>query len=284
MNRRSGFTVVELLVVLVIGTILIAGAYRTLISQERSYRVYDAAVSTQQATRMSLQVLTAELREISTEGADLVYANDDSITFRALRKLGFICDMNKTLKQVVVLRMGQDSFAVNDSVLVYVDGDTLTGSDDSWDLAAVSGASSGACTSVTGLAIASALLGSTQRLLKLGGAPHIDSVNEGAPVRSFQRVTFGLRQYGSTWYLARATGSDSMVPIVGPLAPPSSSGLVFTYYDTLGNVLTSLPLDSAARAAVRRVQIAVRGQKRTNAGTIQTYVDSLVTNVFIRGG
>jgi prepilin-type N-terminal cleavage/methylation domain-containing protein len=284
MNRRSGFTIVELLVVLVIGGIVIAGAYRTLVSQERSYRVYDAAVRTQQATRLSLQVLTAELREISTKGADLVYASDDTIKFRALRKLGFICDMNKALKQITVVQLGQEPFDVNDSVLVYVDGDTLTGADDSWDQAAVSGESSATCTSVTGLAIASALLGGTQTLLKLAGAPHIDSVNQGAPVRSFDRLTYGLREFRGTWYLARGTGSDTLVPIVGPLAPPSSGGLGFTYYDTLGNVLTSLPLDSAARAAVRRIRVNVRGQQTTDAGTMQQYVDSLVTDIYIRGG
>ncbi|MEJ2216091.1 MAG: prepilin-type N-terminal cleavage/methylation domain-containing protein [Gemmatimonadota bacterium] len=287
MRKRSGFTIIELLVVLIVGGILMAAAYRTIISQERSYRVYDAAVSTQQATRLSLQVLSAELREMSTEGADLAYANDDSITFRALRKLGFICELNKPLKQITVVRLGSEAFvggANGDSVVVYVDGDTLTGSDDSWDLAQVSNASAATCTSVAGLAIASALVGGTQTLLKLNGAPHIDSVNIGAPVRSFDRVTYAVKQFGDTWYLARATAPDTMVPIIGPLAPPSRGGLVFTYYDTIGNTLTSLPLDSAARAAVHRIQVTVRGQKTTNAGTMQTYLDSLTTDIFIRGG
>jgi prepilin-type N-terminal cleavage/methylation domain-containing protein len=284
MNRRSGFTIVELLVVLIIGSILIAGAYRTLISQERSYRVYDAAVSTQQATRLSLQVLSAELREISAQGADLVYAGDDSIAFRALRKLGFICDMNKPVKQITVVRMGQEPFKLNDSLFVYVDGDTLTGSDDSWDPAEVSFAGGGACTSATGLAIAAALLGGTQTVLKLSGAPHIDSVNIGAPVRSFVPVAYAVKQFGDTWYLGRATAPDTMVPIIGPLAPPSDSGLVFTYYDTIGNAMMSLPLDSAGRAAVRRIQIAVRGRKTTNVQNIQAYVDSLTTDVYLRGG
>lgn len=284
MKRRSGFTIVELLVVLIIGSILIAGAYRTLISQERSYRVYDAAVSTQQATRLSLQVLSAELREISAQGADLIYAGDHAVAFRALRKFGFICDMNKPLKQVVVVRLGQEAFDTGDSLFVYVDGDTLTGSDDFWDVAQVSNASGGACTSVTGLAIAGALLGGTQAVLKLAGAPHLDSVNIGAPVRSFDRVAYAVKQFGDTWYLGRATAPDTMVPIIGPLARPAVGGLVFSYYDTLGTVMTSLPLDSAGRAAVRRIQVTVRGKKTTNVQNIQAYVDSLTTDIFLRGG
>lgn len=284
MNRRSGFTIVELLVVLIIGSILIAGAYRTLISQERSYRVYDAAVNTQQATRMSLQVLSAELREISTRGADLVYAGDDSITFRALRKLGFICDMNRPLRRITVIGIGSEAFADDDSLVVFVDGDPNTGADDSWDLAFVNNATSATCSSVAGLAIAGVFPGDPQMQLQLSGAAQINSVNQGAPVRSFVRVTYAVKEFGNEWYLARATAGGAMTPVIGPLAPPTNGGLVLTYYDTLDNPMASLPLDSAGRAAVRRIQVDVLGQQITDAGTMHVYRDSLATNIFIRGG
>jgi len=284
MNRRPGFTIAEALVVLVVGSILMAAAYRTLISQERSYRVYDAAISTQQATRLSLQVLTAELREISAQGADLTYADNDSISFRALRKFGIICDMNKSLKQITVVRMGQEAFEPGDSLLVFVDGDRMTGDDDRWDLASISGASASLCSSVIGLDIAGSLLGGTQTLLKLSGAPLINEVYQGAPIRSFERLTYGIKEFDGTWYLGRDTVSGTMVPVVGPLAPPSRGGLAFTYYDTLGNVLSATPLDSATRASVRRIEVAVRGQKTTGVGATGIHLDSLITDIYLRGG
>jgi type IV pilus assembly protein PilW len=61
MNRK-GMTLIELLVVLVVSGILVAGVYRTFISQQHTFTVQEQVVDMQQNVRLAINRMTRELR------------------------------------------------------------------------------------------------------------------------------------------------------------------------------------------------------------------------------
>ena len=61
MNRK-GITLIELLVALSISGILVAGVYRTFVSQQHTYTVQDQVVDMQQNVRLAINRMTRELR------------------------------------------------------------------------------------------------------------------------------------------------------------------------------------------------------------------------------
>ncbi|MDQ3950382.1 MAG: hypothetical protein M3282_08545 [Gemmatimonadota bacterium] len=119
----------------------------------------------------------------------------------------------------------------------------------------------------------------------------------GAPVRFFRRVRYEIYQApDQQWYLGFSdclrtydtwNKCSDVTPVSGPYRPytgiTSDNGLVFLYYDSLGNAL-----DAAAQSRrISRVQIIMRGQTgttvtRTGAGAGEHYRDSLVLSIGIR--
>ena len=61
MNRK-GITLIELLVALTISGIMVAGVYRTFISQQHTYTVQEQVVDMQQNVRLAINRMTRELR------------------------------------------------------------------------------------------------------------------------------------------------------------------------------------------------------------------------------
>jgi type IV pilus assembly protein PilW len=70
-SNKNGVSLIELLVVLVICGILVAGAYRFFITQTRAYSVQDQVIEAQQNVRLAMEIL---LRDLRMAGYD-----DDSI-------------------------------------------------------------------------------------------------------------------------------------------------------------------------------------------------------------
>ena len=62
LNVNRGLTVIELLVVLVISSLLIAGVYRTFISQQKTYTVQEQVVDVQQGVRGALHMMMREIK------------------------------------------------------------------------------------------------------------------------------------------------------------------------------------------------------------------------------
>jgi len=62
LNVSRGLTVIELLVVLVISSLLIAGVYRTFISQQKTYTVQEQVVDAQQGVRGALHMMMREIK------------------------------------------------------------------------------------------------------------------------------------------------------------------------------------------------------------------------------
>jgi type II secretory pathway pseudopilin PulG len=277
MNARApGFTLVEILIVSLLGVLLLGSIYQTLTVQERTSRAQSAMLSNNQVNRMIMDVVVAEIREISASDGDLVLATPDSLAFRGLRKAGVICGRDALLGGWFDVYEFGLAFEAGDSLLIFADRDTTAAADDGWILSTVDGTGSAACAaswdSYTTARISVPLI---QQLFFAG------NVHLGAPVRSFTRWTYGIYRLENEWVLGRRDADDEPVALAGPLAPPPN-GLRFRYFDGLGVEIPVAQLETRA-ADVVRIAIKVQGRIQGATGLpggISS--DSLVSQIYLR--
>lgn len=269
-SSRTGFTVVELLVVVVLGALILMTAYQVLAINTRVYAVNGARVQGQQTLRGGLEVLSGELREISARGGDLIEMGTDSLTIRAQREFGLVCDVNYGggLAQLTAIRVGP-AFSVGDSVFVFHDNDPDLASDDEWFGGTVSGVSA-----------STACGGNPSQVLTLpfvsaaAGAFNPDSVRVGAPVRGFDVFTYGQYEVDGEAYLARRKrGDPDPSLLVGPL--PASGGLSFQYLDEQGQVTTVDTL-------VAQIELTLRYETALRSFNNELVADSVLLRIYPR--
>ena len=106
-QRRAGFTLIELIVVTVLGSLVVASALQILIINQRTYTAQSARIQGQQANRAALDILTNELREISGAGGDIVTMTSDSVGIRSMRKFGLTCSVQESVDQAKDLELDQ---------------------------------------------------------------------------------------------------------------------------------------------------------------------------------
>jgi prepilin-type N-terminal cleavage/methylation domain-containing protein len=285
--RREGFTLVELLLVSVIGTLVLGAVYRTVAVQEAANRQQLATATTAQNMRVALAVLTNDLREVSATGGDVLEATSTSIRFRSLRKAGIICtkDYGGSAAWAAVVAYG-DTFAIADSVMVFRDGPNRTSSvDDSWAPARIS--STQTTTSCPGHSV-----GSRRRINFPNGT--VAAADSGGLVRSFAHVGYRLvsTSMGATLFRieksAASTGGawPASVPATDSVAVVESlaagGGLALRYYDANGTQLN--PTTAALRAAIMRIEVKVSASAiGGESGARRVFTDSLVSQVYLRG-
>lgn len=284
---RRGFTLVELLIALVLLGIISAAIYRVLVQQQRINQSQTQYIDLQANLRAAAAILPADLRELDASDGDISAMSATSITIRAMRYHGFLC-------QAPVLGVGVAGLAfivrqqpwygarqintTTDSLLIRYEGDEGTRLDDAWALAKPTNVANGVCPGVGGAAgyVVTANLG-------LGGfgqpANSAGAIYSGAPVHGFEQVTYSLYQSGSDWYLGMTTASAGQQPLIGPLL---ANGLTFTYYDSTGAV-------TALTNKVARIDIVIRAQSAQNVRQtvgggvgLARIVDSLTTSVALR--
>ncbi len=244
---RAGFTLVELTVVVVLGTLLIAASYQVLTTNQRTYTVNDARIHAQQTVRTGLAVLTAELREVGaadTASSDVLRIDDDSVEVRVLRGGGIVCEMDIPGNRMMILPLGR-GLSTDDDIVLFADHDVDLQNDDVWHLGNVGTVASGfTCPNGSEGAQRVALPGWNDRLNR-------DSVRIGALVRSHRRYIYGAFTFDGETFLGREDQAEDLPPepLVGPLRP--RDGLRFTHYDSLG-------AETANAGDVRGIRVTLR--------------------------
>jgi prepilin-type N-terminal cleavage/methylation domain-containing protein len=277
-NRSPGFTLTETLVVVLVGALVMGSIYQMVIMQDRTTRDQYARIENTQNGRVSLAVITNDLKEISAVDGDIVAAAPTDITFRALRKAAFICAKpnNTTIE---VWELGEQ-FRIADNLLVFSEGNVNSTGDDQWVATTVTGVGAATDNNCTGPDPYGVTGNKTKRLTVSVALPN---ANPGSPVRSFVVTRYRLTDSGEWGQLMR-TDTLAEMPIIDRLALNADQGLQFRYFNAAGSQIASGSLATNLNN-IMRIQVKVRGKaassvSRTGANRFQ---DSLVTNVYLRG-
>jgi type II secretory pathway pseudopilin PulG len=273
-GARAGFTVIELLVSLVVGLLVLTSVVQLLIVQSRGYRKQREVVDIRETAREASALLSWDLRQSAIGGSPLAAIGANSITIRSPRGMGTVCAKHPTLARYGLWKTGGNIFATaDDSALVYQVGR------DSWQALKITAVGTPAAMGVVACAWPGAR--PPDVVVEFAVATKADTayIRVGAPFRNFRRVQYAEFQLNSRWWLGRKVGAAaSYEQLTGPLVAPSSNGLAFTYYDTLGAV-------TANPAAVGSVAFTLRTEsyKPTYVGNGFDYQrDSLTTKVVLR--
>lgn len=253
-TRRSGFTLIELMIALTLSAIVLGAMYRVLNGNQRFYRAQGEVTEVQQNLRAVALILPGEFRELAASQGDIIEMNATNITIRGIRSFMVVCAQPVVATGQVIVRnsltFGYRAVdATRDSLFVYRDGHPGLASDDRWLAMGISSSSATTCTDGgAGTSYIVQGAGSSARA-------YLDSVWEGAPVRAFERVRYSLYEDDDLGWLgveSFTSGSwTDISPIAGPLR--TSNGIGFTYYNAAGAV-------TGDRLSVASVQITARGR------------------------
>jgi prepilin-type N-terminal cleavage/methylation domain-containing protein len=271
---RRGFTIVELLVGLVVGSIVLTSVVQMLIVQGRGYGKQREIIDIRQTAREATALLAWDLRQSGVGDSPLAAISASTVTLRSPRGLGTICAKHPLLARYGLWKTGGNILAsADDSALVYQLGR------DKWTALKITAVGTPAAMGVAACAWPGARPPDIVVEFAVGAKTDTSYLKVGAPFRSFRRVEYTEYQLNNRWWLGRKVGAaTSYEQLTGPLAAPGSNGLAFAYFDTLGAVTTN-------PAAVATVAFTLRTEsyKKTHVGSTYAYqLDSLTTRVGLR--
>lgn len=290
---RRGYTIIELLIALVLLGMVSAAIYKVLVNNQRLYLAQTQTIDLQQNMRAAATILPAEFRELDSPDGDIQAMSATSITIRAMRLLGFACltpplgggigQLTLTVRKTPMYGTRQ-TFNVNDSLLIYWEGNPLTRADDQWLLGQIKTVATGAVCNQDTLGVANQgyTLTMQPQWINNPGLNVANAITKGAPIRGFDNITYSVYQSPTdqNWYLGQTNNSanSGIQPVIGPLN--GAAGVTFSYYDSVGTV-------TAVTTSVAQIQIVLRARTASpirGASGVQAFkVDSVVTRVALRG-
>lgn len=306
LRGRSGFSLVELMIVIVLLGIIMGSLMNVILRQQRFYRGASTIIDTRSQLRQAADILPNDLRGISTAtgvgapaGSDIVRLRADSLIFRAMVGSSMLC----TIMPGNVIRLPPaDSLAntnvlsawprgnpvVGDTVFIFNEGGGTGPGDNSWPAYRI--------VAVTPLAV------------PCGATPYVNAANNGllgfsitldraltagtvlgAPLRVVRRAIYtNYLASDGKWYLGYAECPNNVCaalqPVSGPYRPRAAagtgaSGFEVTYYDSTGAV-------AGVVGQVHQIKVALRadGQEPVAlaGGRSSTFRDSLIIRIGIR--
>jgi prepilin-type N-terminal cleavage/methylation domain-containing protein len=222
LRSRLGFTLAEVLVVIVLGTAVAAALYNVLVYQQQFYSSERDATMRHDALRLAASVLTADLMEASAAEGDFGTLSATALSLRSPVGFGIACAVDTAAGKLALFGVrGRWSAAAGDSLVVYHPNGWLARAP-----AAVTAPASESCPYAGGP--------TAQTVVQVSGS--LGGVPVGAPVRAFHRYRYRLVQERGNWWLARDDGNVSEI-LAGPFSG-DGNGLTFAYRDAAGNSTT----------------------------------------------
>jgi prepilin-type N-terminal cleavage/methylation domain-containing protein len=270
-TRSRGFTLVELLIVTVLGSLVVMATLKILVSNQQTLAAAATKIRGQRTLRSGMGIIAGELREISPSTGDLVTMGGDSVEVRVTRSFGLVCAIAFPggNPRITVKNVGEP-FARNDSIFLLAANNPLTVADDVWKLGFVSNV--GSTTTCNGADTAQVL---TIGGMTVGSPP--DSVVVGAPVRSFLHYIYGLFTIDGKPYIARelvdspGEGHLAHSAMVGPLRKVPGAP-TFTYWGPSGTA-------AIVPSQVARIRLVLRTEADIPGGAVQ---DSIILDIHPR--
>jgi prepilin-type N-terminal cleavage/methylation domain-containing protein len=291
---RSGFTLIELMIVVVllglIGTMLIS----VLVRQQRFHRAVASVTDSRARMRDVSTILPSDIRSISTAGDDILAISDTSMQFRAFIGTSIVCKYASAQvidlpPQLLAPTAPQNSATTRSSVLsawitppipndvafIYNDGAEGGNIDDSWTLFTISDTTSAAnsawCPSNNVPPFTTAADDAARRYrITLSTAPNQAQIKVGSVIRFAREVRYSIYQAtDNQWYVGYQTctaNGDPTLPgncgarevLAGPVKAATSdtltSGLFFVYWNKSGTRMTAL----SASDTIARINVGIR--------------------------
>ncbi len=249
MSHRRGFTLVELAFALVLALLFGGVVHGLLLRGQRLARAQAERMALHDNVRVAALVLAGELAS-----ADLLAVEPGAVTYLAVRGGGRVCGASPGPPAEVVVEGSSWTSAraprATDSLMVFVESDSSTGSDDAWIRLGIAPAGAGSCPGGEG-----GIVFQVVAPPPLGPAA-LSRVTPGSPARLAEVMQMRYyRSGGKSWLGMRSVSTgEAIQPVAGPLADSAAGvrGLTLSYLDAAGG-------QTADPAAVRGVDIALVG-------------------------
>lgn len=298
-RARAGFSLVETLVTIMILGIVGVALTRVMIKQQQSYRDTSNEATMQREIRLTSSMLPAELRSMSSSGADILEMEEGKVIFLANIGSGIVCDKVGNTHVILTPLNSAGITTTNwysqpvagDTVFLYSDSLLKGAEDDVWERRAVVNINSSA--QCAGAPYTDPVLdaGKPRWMVGVGGLGVPDSVRVGAVVRFARPVRYSIYQAASgKWYIGYQEYLSGLWTQIEAVGGPykrflpgdaNPSGLQFRYYDSLGTRLTSI----TDRLSVSRIDVFLRADAGLAAVTERrprTLQDSVMMRIAVR--
>lgn len=277
-TSRSGFTLVETLIALVLSSIIIGLVSHTFLVQNRFYETQTLRVGAQDNARAATELIAREIRNTAEDG--FVVAGRRTLTIRSPMVLGVICDLNGSGNNGEVLTEGGEAGVDQDEVAglalrtptswVYVNATwaTMNGSDAT---SAQNCFDNGADTV--------GAVSEFHRLTSLSSIFSSPSPVEGDVVMLFRETTFAIQQSvldSTTLGLFRAAYGDSLVEFATGIDTTAQ----FQY--RTGGTTYADTIMGAAVGTIDAVRIVADAWKRPPTGGVDPITFGWSVNVPLR--
>jgi prepilin-type N-terminal cleavage/methylation domain-containing protein len=281
---RRGFTLTELMIVVVLMGVIGSMLTALLVRQQRFHRAVSSMTDARARTRDVANILPTDLRSISTVGRDILAMDVNSMQFRAFIGSAILCRYAgaqlielppKVIADGKVLTAWINPPIVDDIVYLYDEGVEAGNADDSWTKYKITAVASAAdatwCPSNNAIAYTQAAdNGATRYRITLDAAPNQLRSQIGSPIRFAREVRYSIYQASDNqWYIGYQTCVPDATPntagtcgtrevLAGPVLPASTnanvSGLAFQYYNQTGGEVT----DVALAGTIARIEVVIR--------------------------